>query len=161
MEKINGNVISNLYLNEELTLKQFENIIGTLNRIHNTKIYLSPIENTKKINIYSNYVSKIKNRYEKYNYSKYPESDKIYKFLLKELTIYENTNQGKYSDIIHGDTVFTNILINRFGKIKMIDMRGKIENTLTLSGDVFYDWSKIYQSILGYDEILQDIKISI
>ena len=161
MEKINGNIISNLYLNEELTFKQFENIIGTLNRIHNTKIHLSLIENTKKINIYSNYVHKIKNRYEKYDYSKYSKSDKLYQFLLKELTIYENNNYGKYSDVIHGDTVFTNILINRFGKIKMIDMRGKIEDILTLSGDLFYDWAKIYQSIIGYDEILQDIKISI
>lgn len=159
MEKINGNIISNLYLNEELTLNQFENIIQTINRIHNTKISLSLIENTKKINIYLNYYNKLKYRYEKYDYSRYPNSDKLYNFIMKELIIYENTNRGKYSDIIHGDTVFTNILINRFGKIKMIDMRGKIEDKLTLSGDRLYDWAKIYQSIIGYDEILQNKKI--
>ena len=33
-------------------------------------------------------------------------------------------------------------------------MRGKIGNKLTIYGDWLYDWAKIYQSIIGYDEIL-------
>ena len=33
-------------------------------------------------------------------------------------------------------------------------MRGKIEDKLTIYGDYLYDWAKIYQSIIGYDEIL-------
>ena len=39
-------------------------------------------------------------------------------------------------------------------------MRGKIGNTLTLYGDIFYDYAKIYQSLLGYDEILLDKQVS-
>jgi hypothetical protein len=35
--------------------------------------------------------------------------------------IYENNNKGLKS-IIHGDAVMTNILINKLGKIKFIDM---------------------------------------
>jgi hypothetical protein len=38
-------------------------------------------------------------------------------------------------------------------------MRGKIGNNLTLFGDKMYDYAKIYQSILGYDEILMDKNI--
>jgi len=56
--------------------------------------------------------------------------------------------------IIHGDPVFTNIIINNYDKIKFIDMRGKIGNNLTICGDWLYDWAKIYQSLIGYDEIL-------
>ena len=33
-------------------------------------------------------------------------------------------------------------------------MRGKINNDLTIYGDILYDYSKIYQSLIGYDEIL-------
>ena len=56
--------------------------------------------------------------------------------------------------IIHGDPVFTNIIINNHDKIKFIDMRGKVGDKLTIYGDWLYDWAKIYQSIIGYDEIL-------
>jgi hypothetical protein len=56
--------------------------------------------------------------------------------------------------MIHGDPVFTNIIINSYGKIKFIDMRGRVGDVLSIYGDWLYDWAKIYQSIIGYDEIL-------
>ena len=55
---------------------------------------------------------------------------------------------------IHGDPVFSNILINQYDKIKFIDMRGKLGSELTIEGDWLYDWAKLYQSLIGYDEIL-------
>lgn len=33
-------------------------------------------------------------------------------------------------------------------------MRGKVGDKLTIQGDWLYDWAKIYQSLIGYDEIL-------
>ena len=39
-------------------------------------------------------------------------------------------------------------------------MRGSIGDKLTIYGDKLYDLSKIYQSLIGYDEILKDKKIS-
>jgi len=46
------------------------------------------------------------------------------------------------------------------GNFKLIDMRGQIGDKLTIYGDIFYDYGKIYQSITGYDEILLDKIIS-
>ena len=155
MENISGLNISNLYTGEELTLKQFDHILGTLNRIHNYKVDTT----NNSINIYKNYSEKIKYRYNNYDYSKFDNSYNLYNFLLEHLEKYEYENRGKIS-IIHGDPVFTNILINKFGKIKMIDMKGVIGNINTIYGDIFYDYAKIYQSIIGYDEILNDIIIS-
>ena len=103
------------------------------------------------INIYDNYCKKMENRYNNYDYSKF----KNYKEIYAKLSEYEQNNKGKLS-LIHGDTVMTNILINNFGKIKFIDMRGKVGDKLTLYGDWLYDWSKLYQSLIGYDKILQD-----
>jgi hypothetical protein len=54
----------------------------------------------------------------------------------------------------------TNILINKYGKIKFIDMRGKIGNELSIYGDFMYDWAKLYQSLNGYDSILQNKTIN-
>ena len=43
--------------------------------------------------------------------------------------------------------------------IKFIDMRGKQGNEVTLYGDVYYDLAKVYQSLIGYDNILNGIEI--
>lgn len=157
MENINGIPISKLYLNEELTLQQFDHALKTINRIHSCNI---EITNNKNINIYENYINKITNRYNNYDYSNFHNSKNIYDILLKKLNDYQENNLGKFA-VIHGDTVFTNILINNFGKIKLIDMRGIINKTLTIYGDKMYDYAKIYQSLLGYDEILENKYISI
>ena len=79
----------------------------------------------------------------------------IYEKLLEKLKFYEDNNLGKKT-VIHGDPVLTNILINQFGKIKLLDMRGKQGNKLTIFGDWLYDWAKLYQSLIGYDEILEN-----
>ena len=80
-------------------------------------------------------------------------------FIIKYLDEYEFNKLAKKS-IIHGDFVFTNIIINNFGKIKLIDMRGRLGNQLTLYGDKLYDYAKIYQSLIGYDEILMNKYVS-
>jgi hypothetical protein len=35
-------------------------------------------------------------------------------------------------------------------------MRGQIDDQLSIFGDVLYDWAKLYQSLIGYDEILEN-----
>ena len=148
MEKINGIPISKLYLDKELTKDQLYHIFGSIVRIQTCNI-----EN-KNINIYQNYCHKLKKRYEEYDYSKFKDSEIIFNELYNKLENYEKNQLGKIT-VIHGDTVFTNILINEFGKIKFIDMRGKQGDKLTINGDWLYDWAKLYQSLVGYDEILE------
>jgi capsule biosynthesis phosphatase len=155
MEKVNGLVLSNMYLSELLKENTLIDIMNSIHMLHSTKL-----EDNNNINIYENYSKKLINRYYNYDYSKFPNSDIIYLDLLNKLTTYENDNKGKKS-IIHGDPVFTNIIINKFGKIKFIDMRGKIGKTLTIFGDEMYDWAKFYQSLIGYDSILLDKNINI
>ena len=161
MEKINGIPISKLYLSEELTTEQLGHIMGSINRIHNSKSTIN-----QNINIYSNYAEKLKKRYANYDYSKFDigfsaleNSSNIYNLLLEQLNDYETKNIG-IKKVIHGDPVFTNILINQFGKIKLLDMRGKQGEELTIYGDWLYDWAKLYQSLIGYDEILENRKIN-
>jgi capsule biosynthesis phosphatase len=156
IEKINGLTVSSLYLSELLTIDMLKHVMNSIQRIHNQE---KESEDYKHINIYENYSNKLKNRYESYDYYKFLNNDSLFDEIYKGLQKYENDKKGKIS-IIHGDTVMTNILINNFGKIKFIDMRGKIGNKLSIYGDAMYDWAKLYQSIIGYDKILQNKHIS-
>ena len=154
IEKINGLTINELYLSELLNENTLKNLLNSIFRIQKCDIH-----DKDNINIYSNYVKKIKNRFENYDYSKFKDSQNIYNELIKNLCYYESNNLG-LKKVIHGDTVFTNIFINSFDKIKFIDMRGKQGGDLTFFGDWLYDWAKIYQSLIGYDEILMSKNIS-
>ena len=156
MEKILGTPITILYVSELLTVNILKHVMNSINRIHNVPINDDIQSN---INIYENYHNKLKLRYETYDYSVFKGSDIIYKQLKQELTNYETNEMGKLC-VIHGDTVMTNIILNSSGKIKFIDMRGKLGDTNTIYGDYLYDWAKLYQSLIGYDLILQDKEVS-
>lgn len=153
IEKINGITVTDLYLSEMLSKNTFINILNSINRIQNYHIITDD-----DINIYENYSSKLINRYENFDYSLFKNSKNMYESILVRLQDYEKNNKG-IKKLIHGDPVFTNIIINKYSKIKFIDMRGKIGNKLTIYGDWLYDWAKIYQSIIGYDEILLSIYV--
>ena len=155
MEKIKGITISYMFVNESVTEELFQRIMNIFYEMHN---YKKSNVNTE-LNIYKNYVNKIKERYSNYDYSKFQNSDKIYNYLINYFEDYEKKKLG-IVNIIHGDPVFSNCILNNDNDIKLIDMRGKIDNTLTIYGDIFYDYAKIYQSLLGYDEILLDKQIS-
>jgi len=155
VEKIKGVSVTVLYLSELLTSETLKHIMNSIHRIHNHK----SISIDKNLNIYENYCSKLKSRYENYNYSIYNGSDVLYEKIYKKLEEYELHNRGKLS-IIHGDTVMTNIMINHFDKIKFFDMRGRIGKINTIYGDSMYDWAKLYQSLIGYDKVLIDKQLS-
>ena len=165
MEKINGVSVSKLYIAEELTTPQFLNILDTISKIHQfnkSSTNTENIKNSENINIYKNYSDKLQKRYDLYDYSKYSNNNthqEYYNKIYNKLKIYEQQKEGVLS-IIHGDPVFTNIIINRFNQIKLIDMRGSIDEQITIYGDELYDWAKIYQSLIGYDEILDNVEVN-
>jgi aminoglycoside phosphotransferase len=150
IEKISGLALSNLYLSELLKEHELINVMNVIHTLHSTEFI-----DTDNINIYENYYTKLKERYENYDYSAFNDSNTVYKELLEKLKVYESQDKG-HKSIIHGDSVFTNILVNNNEQIKFIDMRGKIGKKLTIYGDNMYDWAKLYQSLVGYDRILLD-----
>ncbi len=154
MEKVEGIPVSKLFLSGDLSIEQFQKILDTINLIH-TFNDISSLSTQLQINIYSNYCEKLIKRYNEYDYSKFDLGKEVYKKLLKFCDDYEKEQKGIIT-VIHGDPVFTNILITHSGKIKFIDMRGKLGEKKTIYGDCMYDWAKVYQSLMGYDEILQN-----
>ena len=72
----------------------------------------------------------------------------------RDLQDYEAAARWTHSNVVHGDPVFSNVLLTDDGRIYLLDMRGELGNVLTLQGDLTYDLSKVYQSLLGYDYII-------
>jgi capsule biosynthesis phosphatase len=156
MEKINGIPFSKLLIAGDLSIKHLDNIINSILRIHHCPIP----SNEPEINIYQNYLPKLEARYAQYDYSEFQNHQTVYQTIYNKLIQYQDGNLG-HKSVIHGDPVLTNIMLNQYGKIKFIDMRGKINSTLTILGDQLYDWGKLYQSLIGYDEILENKIVSL
>lgn len=155
IEKINGVLINKLYLAGEMTTNILKNIMYTLEKIQNSVINIK-----EDIDVYANYSKKVKQRYNDYDYSHFSKYQEVYDNLIHELDLYKEQKKGKIR-VIHGDPVFTNILLNPYNKLKFIDMRGKVGNVNTIYGDWLYDWAKVYQSLIGYDEILENVDIDL
>ena len=151
MENIEGVSFSYLYTNKQLKTEQLINLTAQLRQLHEheTKVDKYP-------KVYADYNQKLRDRY--YNnlelYNKYIHAESIFKKLDNLLFYYDDA----IFSVIHGDPVFTNVLQTEQG-LKFIDMKGKIDGELTIIGDTYYDLSKVYQSILGYDFILNDIEL--
>jgi capsule biosynthesis phosphatase len=152
LENINGVSYSYLYINKSLTENDIEDLISALKDISISK---QPLIS----NLYSNYSKKLISRYnDNLNlYNKYPSSKHIFETINNELVNYETEKKG-HPSVIHGDPVFTNIFKTETG-IKFIDMRGKVGDELTIFGDIYYDLAKIYQSLIGYDYILNNVEM--
>lgn len=158
IERIEGVTLSHYYLNGNLTPKLLTDFLFQLNRIHESE---SPeVRHLGTINKYANYVEKLDQRYQEYDYSRFTNADQTYQTIRKLLLEYQNKDSGRLWPI-HGDPVFTNVILTKFMDIKLIDMRGKQGDILTIYGDKLYDYAKVYQSLIGYDEILLNKRINL
>jgi capsule biosynthesis phosphatase len=155
IEKVNGIMISKLYLSEELTINILKKIMDCIESIQNSVTNIN-----QKVDIYANYNDKLYQRYLTYNYSNFKNHHDVYNTLFAKLNEYKKNNMGKIK-VIHGDPVFTNILLDSYTNLKFIDMRGKLGNINSIYGDWLYDWAKLYQSLIGYDEILDDVDLDL
>jgi len=149
IEQIHGINISYLYVHGNMINDIFDKILQSLHSIHSIdnvdiELYI----------IYEHYINRLKQRFLDPIYSSLKDADDIYNKLLTFFNFY--TNKGIVR-MYHGDPVFTNIILNKENNSIFIDMRGIVNNTMSIYGDIMYDFAKIYQSLIGYDEIMHDI----
>lgn len=74
--------------------------------------------------------------------------------LMSHLREYECQGRGVYAHMIHGDPVFSNVLLTSDSAVVLLDMRGSLGSKRTTAGDMHYDLAKVLQSLYGYDLIL-------
>lgn len=157
MERIKGVTFSYLYVNGALSISNLNELLNSLDEIHESS-NIHRREST--FDIYSNYCKKTRLRFTENRkiYSSIKDSEDIFNQIIDGLEKYEKNNMGK-AGVIHGDPVFTNVFLTERG-LRFIDPRGSLNGEMSIFGDVYYDYAKVFQSIYGYDNILQDIEIN-
>ncbi len=154
IERMKGPTLSHLYTNCCMCPNTLSEHFKTLETFHECEA-----NEDFTIDIMQNYIPKIRSRCKESgdifdSYCKGWETvrDKIIDFLE------EYTASGIAKEVvIHGDPVFSNVIATLNDGLKLVDMRGKQGDVLTLRGDMMYDYAKTYQSICGYDFVLLDI----
>ena len=153
-EYVSGIPLFYLYKNQLVTPKIIDELFYILNEFHS---YNTNNIHINEENIKNNYFLKLEKRFNK-NDSYFENATEVYEEILNGL---RNHFSPKISSMIHGDFWFSNIIITYDDNYKFIDMRGQVDDALTINGDVYYDYGKLYQSILGYDLILNEENIDI
>lgn len=154
IDRVQGLNFSYLYTNRCLNLEQFKVLLLALKNLHSIKI-----RNISAVQFAENTVTKIVDRYANYDYSEFYNSEETYEKILTFIKNYYGKNF--IVSMIHGDPVFTNVIIDSQHQLKMFDMRGKVGDLYTVGGDAVYDLAKIYQSLMGYDFIINNTPISV
>lgn len=154
IDYIEGIPLYYLYKNNLLTCKHIDELFDILKKFHSHKdkiiITYENIKNT--------YIKKLRNRFNIHNNHYYFEdSDNVLCDIIEGINAHFSP---VISPMIHGDFWFSNIILTYDNHYKCIDMRGIIDNIPTLNGDIYYDYGKLYQSILGYDLILNNNNIN-
>jgi len=156
IEYIEGIPLYYLYKNCLLTYSHIDKLFDILNNLHSYKDESKSAICATSDNIKNNYVKKLNNRFNKQDYY-FEDADVVLKDIIDGIEIHFDPI---ISSAIHGDFWFSNIILTYDGFYKFVDMKGSVEDILTLSGDIYYDYGKLYQSILGYDLVLNDCESS-
>jgi capsule biosynthesis phosphatase len=146
LEYINGIPLYYLYKNQLLTESHVDKLFNILDILHNADY---PI-NISAEAIQNNYFKKLQARFNPNDYF-FENAAEIYSNIITRL---KKVYNPKIVGIIHGDFWFSNILFCYDDTLKCLDMRGRVDDIPTLNGDIYYDYGKMYQSILGYDLVL-------
>jgi capsule biosynthesis phosphatase len=170
MEKINGISFSHLLIGRALGGGKLKKYLNCLFEMHNSNGFCSnPIDFdpffekefasslTKDLNIYANYSLKLEERVNRNHiiYSSLdPKFSEVYSAVKFKLGEYESNNLARLVNVIHGDPVFSNAILDSCGSIKFFDMRGALGGSFSRKGDCLYDLAKVYQCLFGYDFIV-------
>jgi capsule biosynthesis phosphatase len=150
LEFINGTPLSKIYCEGLLQESLLKQLLSTIYEFHQV-IVDDKKEMTEEI-VYHHYVDKFEQRSKKKEDYPFEDFKEVYTVIQSQL---QEFLQKKYpiNSIIHGDLWFSNIMYYK-NQFIFYDMRGKMLDILTVKGHIFYDYAKIYQSIVGLDSII-------
>lgn len=112
--------------------------------------------------MYDNYARKLLERSHKhaalYNDIMDAQSHEMLAQCVEYLRNYQAGEMGCLG-CIHGDAVFSNIMVDADGACVFIDPRAQLGHAYSPYGDVIYDYAKLLQSLMGYDEVIAGTQV--
>lgn len=151
IDHIQGIPLFFLYKNRLITPAILDDLFSILKHFHSIDGSIQ----IQAVNIHNNYFKKLSDRFTPNDYS-FDDAQEVFNAVLADL---ERTWNPVITSMIHGDFWFSNIILDYNNQYKVIDMKGQVDGILTLNGDMYYDYGKLYQSILGYDLVLNDCQV--
>lgn len=169
MSRVHGPTFSHLLVGRALTLGRFTTLLTSLHAIHTSpgrkgeptvtlsaslanRVRAGEIGPNDKLDLYTNYASKVQDRYTAHR-ERYAALDEQHASLAERLISflqdYEAEDRAIAARVIHGDPVFSNLILTVDNQVVFIDPRGSQEGRLTLQGDALYDLAKVLQSCVG------------
>jgi len=153
---VQGFTLYELLKDELLTKEHILLVLNKLDELHNSKGTI----NISKDDIYNNYIGKLKKRILNKNEYPFENTNSIVDHIDTHLKKYLFKEYITPSTVVHGDPWFSNTLLTIDNKIIFLDMKGDINGKLTTNGDALTDFGKIYQSLLGFDAIINNTYIN-
>mmetsp|Transcript_47725 Transcript_47725/g.91206 ORF Transcript_47725/g.91206 Transcript_47725/m.91206 type:complete len:685 (-) Transcript_47725:583-2637(-) len=162
LERVAAITFTHMFVNRCITPFRLTLLMDALRRLHSSQ-GAAGVEASHDPDygpIYENYAKKVEARYQQFEevYKELlsSEDDQIPTIILEFLRDYEHSQRGLFTKVLHGDAVFSNVLLKGDNTVVLLDMRGCLGKKLTLVGDAVYDLAKVYQSLCGYDYFLLD-----
>lgn len=162
LEYIDGMPVYNMYKMRMLKKSHLFKIFSFIDKLHEGDISKRDSELTttsmiSKRDICANYTDKLQKRFQLQEEYPFPDREVLQRLCLSRLETYLAVDGNVVvKPFIHGDLWFSNMMFDKFQNLKVLDMKGQVNNILTTAGDRMYDYGKLYQSILGYDTVLYD-----
>ena len=148
MERVKGVPLSHLLVAHALTPGRLTKFLSALEALHTAQAGAG-CERPRGLDMYANYGQKVEQRFARHAgvYAAFADAEYLCKFIVSHLREYEAADRGVFVPFIHGDPVFSNVMLTSANETAFIDMRGRVGDVLTTGGDVFYDLGKVYQSL--------------
>jgi hypothetical protein len=168
LELVRGIPLYTLFQNQMLEGYVLAALLGALDRLHGTSSSTSssptpppvPVTLTRD-SLTRHYLSKMKVRFSDARLYCYDDCGVLTAELTRRLEAYVAGTSGgggrgmrEPVPVVHGDCWFSNVVVTGGDEVKLLDMRGLVDGALTLNGDRVYDYAKVLQSLLGFDEAL-------
>jgi hypothetical protein len=176
MEKLKGITYAHVLAGRALSAGRLQFLLDAIHRIHTASATCSHgLEIPKELEeifgergqaidrhsptLYDNYNKKLLARYATYraDYGTLglETTSKLLNTLVTRLGVYQSEQRAVYAEVIHGDPVFSNAILDETQRrVHLLDVRSQLGTTLTTAGDVAYDLAKVLQSLQGYDHMI-------
>ena len=152
LDHVSGIPLFHFYKNKLLTETHINELLVILSTLHACRLP-DPICISEE-NVRNNYFAKLQSRFADAttHYALFDDAREVYREITSALDL---NYAATITNCIHGDFWFSNILLQyEDDAYRLIDMKGQVDGILTMSGDIYYDYGKMFQSLLGYDLVL-------
>ena len=129
LSRVKGVTFSHLVTNRSLTPGRLVLLLKALRQLHSSAGDPATLRPAAEVDLAANYLPKLRKRYTAHRalYSRLSaEAPAMYARIEAELTSYAAEQRWQPSAVIHGDPVFSNVLLTEDGRVYLLDMRGEV-----------------------------------